>query len=293
MRILVTGYGKLGKVLCKRLSKEHEVTILQRTPIETEFRQVKADIGVYQDVCDAMEGVDAVIHTAAQQDGRLDPAQYHLFFDTNIKGTFNVLQVALERGIKKLVVSSSIVVCGTLSRAMASLMSGKMPDHGGKAVRIDENVPLRPENIYDLSKVVNEQMSEFYARVHGMDITCLRYGGFFAPHEGPDYVKLLLSWFVHTEDVAQAVHLAVESKIEGYRVYVVTPKIRFTDAASEELVRDANAAVKRHYPKEYEIVKAKGISFDPIVMWWDSSKAQRELGFAPEHSFEDEVRRCL
>ena len=285
MRVLLTGYGKLGKVLGRRLCEKHEVVILKRTPVEAEFEQINVDIAVYEDVYGAMEGIDAVIHTAAQQDQRGNPAYHNVFFDTNVKGTYNILQAALERGVKKLVISSSIVVCGNLSRGG--------PENKDRAARYDENVSLRPENIYDLSKAINERMSEFYARVHGMNIMCLRYGGFFAKHEGPDYVERLLGWFVHTEDVAQATRLALESNIQGHRVYVIVPKIRFTDADSEELVRDPNAVVKRLYPEEHEIIRVKGLSFDPITMWWDSSKAQNELRFEPQHSFEQEVRRCL
>ena len=286
MRILLSGYGKLGKALGTQLSGTHEVVILKRTPVHTDFRQINADIAVYHDVYDAMDGIDAVIHTAAKQDPRMDPAHYNDFFDINIKGTHNILQAALTRNIKRVVISSSIVVCGNLVR----IMMGMVPE---KAMRIDENVALKPQTVYDFNKVVNEQTAEFYARVHGMNVICLRYGGFFPKHEGPDYVKMLLSWFVHTEDVAQAARLAVESEIEGYGVYVVVPKIRFTEADSEELVRDPDTVVKRHYPQEYEFVKAKELSFSPIPMWWDSGKAQRELGFAPTHNFEDEVRRCL
>jgi nucleoside-diphosphate-sugar epimerase len=232
-----------------------------------------------------MGDMDAVVHTAAQQARRTDPAYYNLFFDTNVKGAYNVLQAALEHGISRVVISSSIVVCGNLSRGG--------PDNRRRALRIDESIPLKPENVYDLSKAVNEQTAEFYARVHGMKVTCLRYGGFFAKHEGPDYVTKLLSWYVHTEDVAQAIQLALESRNAGYAVYVVVPKIRFTDADSEELVYAPNAVLERCYPEEHAILRAKGMSLDPITMWWDSSKAQRELGFRPQYNFEQEVRRCL
>jgi len=285
MRILLTGYGKLGQFLGKQLSAQHDVTVLEKLPIETELPHITADISVYEDVYAAMEGIDAVIHTAAQQNPRLDPAHHGSFFSSNVTGTFNILQAAFERDVKKLVVSSSIVVCGTLSRGGS--------ENKNRASRLDETAPWKPENIYDLTKVINEQTAEFYARVFGMNVICVRYGGFFAPHEGPGYVKKLLSWYVHTEDVAECVRLAVESDIEGYRLYVITPRICFTDSDSEELVRDPNAVVKRYYPEEYEILQAKGISLDPITMWWDSSKIQNELGFEPKHNFEHEVRRCL
>jgi len=285
MRVLLTGYGKLGKALSRELAEKHDVIVLKRTPTEDVLNQINVDVSAYEDVYRAMEGIDAVVHTAAQQDHRTDPAYHNLFFKSNVRGTYNILQAALERGVRRLVVSSSIAVCGNLSRGG--------PENKDRAARCDETVTLKPQNMYDLSKVVNEQMSEFYARVHGMNIVCLRYGGFFSRHEGPEYVKRLLSWFIHTSDAAQAARLALESDIEGYRVYVIVPRIRFTDADSKELTRDPNGVVKRLYPQEYEIVKAKGISFDPILMWWDSTKAQKELGFNPQHNFEDEVRRCL
>ncbi len=80
MQILLTGYGKLGKALAPQLSGRHEVVLVKRKPVDTDFRQINADIAVYEDVHDAMEGIDAVIHTAAQQDPRMDPAHYNDFW---------------------------------------------------------------------------------------------------------------------------------------------------------------------------------------------------------------------
>jgi UDP-glucose 4-epimerase len=288
MRVLLTGYGKLGKVLAKKIAKKHEVVIFDAVPVKREFKSFMGNISSYDDVYKAMEGIDAVIHTAAQQDPRMDTEAFNSFMANNVIGTHNILQSALMRGIKKLVLSSSIVVCGNLMRSAFG-----MQEDPSRSARYDENVALRPQCIYDLTKVLNEQEAEFFARTQDMNIICLRYCGFSPEQEtsGEMFAKGVLSWLVHTEDVVQANELAVESDKTGFNIYVVGPKKRLKDSDNEALVQDPGSVIKRLYPQEYEILKQKGIEMDPIFAWWDSSKAQKEIGFNPQHNFEEEVRR--
>ena len=107
--------------------------------------------------------------------------------------------------------------------------------------------------------------------------------------------RLNRGWEAGTSMVSGSVsfELSAETDLKGFHIYVAMPKIRFKDSDAEELVKNPEAVIERYYPEEYKIAKEKGMKFGPIVMWWDSSLAQKELGYDPKYNFEQEVRNAL
>lgn len=118
--ILVTGAnGLVGSFLCKELvEKGYKVKALVRKNSDTSFLKEIADkleihIGELNDVgslIDALEGVECIVHTAAVISfwaKRKDE-----MFQTNVEGTRNILNAALEKGVKKFIHISSIAAIG-------------------------------------------------------------------------------------------------------------------------------------------------------------------------------------
>lgn len=104
----------------------------------------------YDRLCRAMTGVDMVIHTAAMK--HVDLSEYNPFecIDTNINGTRNVIDAAIDCGVRKVLFISS-----------------------DKAVN--------PVNIYGASKKVAEHMviaSSVYAGKKGTMFSAIRFGNF-------------------------------------------------------------------------------------------------------------------
>src|SRR5690606_28531657 len=87
------------------------------------------------------------------------------FFETNVLGTWNVLQAAFEAGIRKVVVTSSPSVLG---------ISGQPGAARPHYVPIDESHPVRPASTYGLTKQLNEVTAAFFGRLPGMQIVCIR-----------------------------------------------------------------------------------------------------------------------
>lgn len=110
MRVLVTGgSGFLGSAICARLAaRGDEVIAYQRG--STEFLErldvtvVRGNITDTKSLESALQGVDAVIHTAAKA-GIWGP--YDEYFQPNVTGTANVIAGCLNAGIGKLVFTSS------------------------------------------------------------------------------------------------------------------------------------------------------------------------------------------
>lgn len=112
MKIAVTGAtGHIGYTLCKALLHQgHEVTALLFADHETlndlPVKKVNGDVLIRESVKELVKNADAVIHTAAAIE-----LGYHFnkqLYEVNVTGTKNILEMAKESGVKKVVHFSSI-----------------------------------------------------------------------------------------------------------------------------------------------------------------------------------------
>jgi nucleoside-diphosphate-sugar epimerase len=115
MKLAVTGgAGFLGYHICKRLSEKFsEIYALDISPFEkkeypenTKFLSV--DVREKRKVLEGLKGIDIIVHSAAA----LPLWKRKDIFDTNIDGTRNVLEAAVEHGIERVVFISSTAVYG-------------------------------------------------------------------------------------------------------------------------------------------------------------------------------------
>jgi UDP-glucuronate 4-epimerase len=113
---------------------------------------------------------DAVIHLAARAGVRPSIADPKLYIDTNITGTFNVLEAARLSGCRKIVFASSSSVYGL-----------------SKTVPFREDLPiLQTLSPYAATKIAGEQLCGNYVSLHGMRIACLRFFTVYGPGQRPD-----------------------------------------------------------------------------------------------------------
>jgi UDP-glucose 4-epimerase len=113
----------------------------------------------------AIEGADGVFHLAA-----LWLLQCHDYprsaFDVNIRGTFNVLEACVAKGIKRLVYSSSASVYGD---AVTEPM--------------DEEHPFNNKNFYGATKIAGEAMARAFHHRYGLNVLGLRYMNVYGPRQ--------------------------------------------------------------------------------------------------------------
>ena len=165
--ILITGgAGYVGSHTCKalaRLGEEHIVFDNLSTGHEWAVRWGKlfhGDLRNLEDVraCFQRYPIDAVIHFAALSlvgESGQKPEEY---YQTNVVGTLNLLQVMREFQVNRIVFSSSAAVYGE-------------PEQ----VPIPEDHLLRPVNVYGRTKVIMEMFMADYARSYGFHYAALRY----------------------------------------------------------------------------------------------------------------------
>lgn len=117
--ILVTGgAGLLGNELIKQLldSGKEVRAIYNKTPLQNfnslKLQQVKCDILDVIGLEKAMQGIEEVYHCAGMV--TFNPMHRQQMFKVNVEGTANVVNIALDAGVKKLVHVSSVAAMGRI-----------------------------------------------------------------------------------------------------------------------------------------------------------------------------------
>ncbi|HUX38856.1 MAG TPA: UDP-glucose 4-epimerase GalE [Rectinemataceae bacterium] len=167
MKILIVGgAGYIGSHVAREfLDGGHSVTVYDnlstgsRDNLFPEARFVEGDIldaGRLGSL--AREGFDALVHLAAAKaagESMLVPQKYSV---QNLSGAVNIVNAAVDAGIKKLVFSSSAATYGE-----------------PKYLPIDEKHPTEPENYYGFTKLEIERILAWYDRLKGLRFAALRY----------------------------------------------------------------------------------------------------------------------
>jgi len=176
-RVLITGAaGELGGVLARRLTGRYELRLTDRHPPKEQYGApfVAADISDLDAMLAVCDGIDSVVHLAAEPDPE---ASWEELLQPNIVGVRNVFEAARASGCRRIVFASSI-------NAVAGY-PGDMQVHTGQ--------PVRPFNLYGATKAWGEALACFYAERRGLPAICLRIGWVLArdsKHLRPDHPYL-------------------------------------------------------------------------------------------------------
>lgn len=206
MKILVTGLsGLIGSAARGKLAADHELTALNRSLV-TGVVTHRADIADFEAIRGAFEGQDVVVHLAAKA-GENYP--WEALRDTNMQGTRNVFQAAVEAGVKRVVFASSgATVAGwEHDEPYRSLVSGNYAELPETWPMISVDQPTRPRGIYGSTKVWGEALARHYADTTPTSFISIRIG-FVNAEDRPTDSRQRCVW-CSQRDVVNAVALAV------------------------------------------------------------------------------------
>jgi len=120
--------------------------------------------------CNAMrklvEGSDVVFHLAALIGIPYSYVAPEAYLETNVKGTFNVFQAALEAQVERIIHTSTSEVYGT-----------------AQYVPIDEEHPLQGQSPYAASKIATDKLAESYFRSFGLPVVTIRPFNTYGPRQ--------------------------------------------------------------------------------------------------------------
>ena len=202
MNILVTGCaGFIGYHLCKKilfendhkvigvdnLNKYYDVNLkndrLKILKSSKNFKFKKKDIMNFDSLNDVFKlyKIDIIINLAAQAGVRDSINKPQNYFNFNMQGFFNILELARLHEIKHLLYASSSSVYG---------LQKKFP--------IMENYETsEPNSFYAATKKCNEIMAHSYSAIHKIPCTGLRFFTVYGPYGRPDMAlfKFVKSFF--------------------------------------------------------------------------------------------------
>jgi nucleoside-diphosphate-sugar epimerase len=204
-RVLITGAaGRIGSSLAEQLKDRYDLrlqyhrTIPEHPPVAD---YVTANIADYDAIAPALEGMDAVVHMAA------DPSTtgaWESVRDNNLIGAYNVFEAARRAGTRKIVFASTNHTMGMYDRDQ------EWPVYAFQ--------PPRPDSLYGVSKVYGEALGRYFADQYGISVICLKIGWFLPePHDA------IARWmWLSPRDAAQVTWRAIESDLLFGTFYAIS-----------------------------------------------------------------------
>lgn len=280
----VTGLDNLNDAYDVRM-KDYRLKRLQKLPGFT-FR--KLDISRAADLQELKgEKFEAVINLAARAGVRASVENPHLFYETNLIGTLNLLELC-KGGLS-----------GKFLLASTSSIYGANPPYPTPETA-SSSEPLQP---YAASKKAAEVLAHSYHYLHGLDISVVRYFTVYGPAGRPDLAMFRFCQWIHEDrpvringdgeqsrgftyldDIARGTILAL--KPVGYEVFNLGGHEVITINALVELLEELIG-------KKARVEHGPFNPADMLANWADVSKAKQMLGWQPQVGLADGVKRLV
>lgn len=313
MKVLVLGgAGYIGShTVYELVDNGDEVVIIDNLetghieavhPDATFYKGDLRDKAFVDSVLDQENGIDAVIHFAANSlvgESMTNPLKY---YDNNVNGTKVMLGSLIEHGIDKIVFSSTAATYGE-----------------PESIPILETDKTEPTNCYGETKLSMEKMFKWTEQAHGIRYVSLRYFNACGAHKSGEIgeahapethlIPLILQVpnnkrehisvfgtdyntkdgtcvrdYIHVTDLAQAHILAVKYMMQGNEsaIFNLGNGIGFT-------VKEVIETARKVTDYDIKAVEEGRRAGDPATLIASSDKARNVLGWKPEHDSLEEI----
>ena len=212
MKVLVSGaMGFLGQGLTHALEPHHELRLLDVVEQPTEHELIVGSVSDFALCQRAMRGVDAVVigHMAPRDAGLYDTP--NVPFEVNVAGTVNLYRAAIESGVRRAILISSITV-----------VKGHQ-DAGTYLTR--DLAPMCTTHPYGLTKMCQESIAHQFHLFEDMATAILRPAYITDADQkldkyGRDAIEA--NWqYIDRRDVGKAAHRALTVPDLGCEIFYV------------------------------------------------------------------------
>lgn len=296
MNILITGgAGFIGSHLADYLiKKKHRVTVLDNLctgkkenlqKVKNKIKFFKVDISKNRNLYKYFKNQDHVFHLAALADivpSIINPKSY---YETNVNGTFNVLEASRKAKVKKLIYAASSSCYG-------------IP----KSIPIAENTKMNPMYPYALTKMLGEELVMNWHKTYNLPSISLRLFNVYGPRSrstgtyGAVFGVFLAQKlaqrpftvvgngkqtrdFTFVTDVVKAMYMASSSKVSGEIFNVGSEK-----EVSVNRIANLLGGQKIYIPKR---------PGEPDRLLADIKRIKKKLKWKPKVSLEEGVKILL
>lgn len=344
-RLLITGgAGFIGNAIVEKVYKKYDVVVLDNFSeqihgenykesylyknIKDKCKVIKGDVCNKNDLNKALEGVEYIIHLAAETGTGQSMYEINRYTNVNIMGTSNLFECILKNklDIKKIILSSSRSVYGEgmylcekdglvapKSREINSMKNGdfevKCPICG-KEVELTyttENCELTPISYYAYTKMAQEQMFEVMCSTMNIPYTIFRYQNVYGagqslsnPYTGilSIFSKLLLkdqniNIFEDGKESRDFVHVSDVAEITCNALENGKTDYEYINVGSgvnTSVIEVANTLKKMYNSKSNINISGDFRKGDIRHNIADISKAKKLCNFNPSYTFEDGMK---
>jgi dTDP-glucose 4,6-dehydratase len=302
-KILVTGgAGFIGSYLVKLwLREDKEISIvnfdkltyagdlsrLKEVENNPRYTFIQGDVADPEAVEQAMDGCSDVVHLAAETHVDRSLLDGKVFFDTNLYGTYTLLETARKKGLKRFLYVSTDEVYGSRDKGFFT-----------------EKDPVDPSSPYSVSKTAADLLALSYARTYAMDIVVTRGSNTFGPYQYPEKVvplfvsnalsdqslplygdgKQIRNW-IYVEDHSRGIILAFKKGKKG-QVYNIS-------SSCYQLNIDLTHKILKILDKPASLIKKVKDRPGHDRRYAISPKKLQALGWKERFKFDDALRHTV
>ncbi len=307
MKILVTGgAGFIGSNFIRYWLKKYpndqivnfdKLTYAGHLSSTKDFSENKNYKFIKGDICDAKavdgatEGIETVVHFAAESHVDRSITGPKVFLETNVLGTQNLLESALKNGIKR------------FHHVSTDEVFGELPLGKGK---FDENTKYDPRSPYSASKAASDHLVRAYHKTFGLPITITNCSNNFGPFQDPEKFlprmitnliggkeipiygdgKYVRDW-LHVEDHVVAIDLVIHKGKLGETYLVGGLK---KDVNNLEIAKKLLKIFGKNENYLKFVKDRPGHDRRYAVDW---GKINKQLGWKPKHSFDSWLEKTV
>lgn len=290
--IITGGCGFIGINLCEKILKSgHNVLALDNLSIGSlkelmktckgynnfHFKQYDIFLDFKND--EIFKGIDTIYHLAGMSGVRESIKNPDVWFNNNVVGSFNILEIARKYNIKNVIMASS----------SASVGDAIPPIH--------ESIHMKPISPYGASKGFIELYTTAYYHSYGINITALRFSNVYGPHSTlktsliAKFIRKIINGdqiniygngkqtrdFIYIQDLINAIQLAEEKDVGG-EIFQICTGIELSVNSITEMICNEMKLNGYNIPT---INYTDPILGDILINYADNKKAKKLLNWSP------------
>jgi threonine 3-dehydrogenase len=295
-KLITGGSGQIGAELVHMLiNRGEEVVVFDRirshrlADIENKIRFVAGDLGIWSQVFNVVKDnkITQIYHMGAILTFESE-ANPWTSFQTNVVGTYNVLEAARLLNTERMMFTSSI---GTFDSSVET--------------ELTDTTLQRPRDFYGVGKLYGEGLGRMYRKKFGLDFRSIRYPSTVGPGvatpghwDAPMIQSAILGKpyeckvsadhagpIIYYKDAARAAYMVLQAPAESIKM--VNYNVGGVPSVTP---REIERALREYFPEAVITYSSKTESparFTSIT--WDDTCARREWGWRPEYTTIDQV----